>query len=197
MKGFSGKSGGGDRLRYILLAVLLATASCAHPNRVSPGALNRLTRNGDHFVLVFGSLTTSGGKPERPEIRFLHPDSSGKTDAMLWSTTIAKGERFYAVLHAPAPAEYLDALYVEVGSATTGFDRILYANLRGGQEPLAIYVGEIAVSPASDRGAQGQKVIVETRDDFQNAQRELRRLYPRFDGAVKKVTPTRTAGQTR
>ena len=107
------------------------------------------------------------------------------------------GERFYAVLNAPAPAEYLDAVYVEVGSEAAGFDRIIYANLREGQEPLALYVGEIEVSPASDRNARGQKVVVETRDDFQSAQRELRRLYLRFDGEVLRMIPTRGAAPGR
>ena len=34
-----------------LLSILFATVSCAHLNRVSGGALDRLTRNGDQFVL--------------------------------------------------------------------------------------------------------------------------------------------------
>jgi hypothetical protein len=111
-------------------------------------------------------------------------------DAVLWSTTIATGARFYAVLRAPAPARYLDAIYMEVGSEKAGFDRIMYAHLREGQEPLAMYIGDLEVTPAADRAAQGQKVVVRTRDDFQNAQAELRRLYPRFDGMIVK----RTAG---
>lgn len=171
------------------LLILLTTVSCAHSFRVSGGALNRLQRNGDRFVLVFGSLSTPKGQLDRPTIRFLHPDDSGKVDAVLWSTTIATGERFYAVLRPPAPAQYLDGLYVEVGSETAGFDRIMYAHLREGQEPLAMYVGELEVRPAADRRTQGQKVVVRTRDDFQNAQAELRRLY-RFEGTIVK----RTAG---
>jgi hypothetical protein len=179
-----------------LLSVLLTTVSCAHLNRVSGGALERLTRNGDQFVLVFGSLSTSGGKLDRPAIRFLHPETSGTQDVLLWSTTIATAQRFYAVLRAPN-AKFLDAFYVEVGSEMSGFDRIIYAHLREGQEPLAMYVGDIDVRPAADRRAQGQQVVVDTRDDFDNAERELRRLYPRFDGATRKMTPVRSAGPLR
>lgn len=180
-----------------VLLILLATASCAHSFRVSGGALDRLKRNGDHFVLVFGSLSTPKGQLDRPAIRFLHPDDSGKVDAVLWSTTIATGERFYAVLRAPAPAEYLDAVYVEVGSETSGFDRIIYSRMREGQEPLAMYVGELEVRPAANRSAQGQRVVVEARDDFPNAEQELRRLYPRFDGPVLRMAPSRSAGPAR
>jgi hypothetical protein len=178
-----------------LLAILIATVSCAHSFRVSRGGLERLRRSAEHFVLVFGSLSIPGGKLDRPTIRFLHPGSSGTPDAPLWSATITKGERFYAVLHAPASAEYLDAFYVEVGSEMSGFDRILYRHMRADQQTMAVYVGEIEVRPASDRSGQGQKVLAEMRDDFQNAQRELRRLYPRFDGPVISTIPERRSGQ--
>jgi hypothetical protein len=183
-----------------LLSIVVATVSCAHVNRVPVGALERLTRNGDRFVLVFGSLSTPGGQLDRPAIRFLHVEASGTSgtpDGLLWSTTIATGQRFYAVLHAPPAAKYLDAFYVEVGSEPAGFDRIIYAHMREGQEPLAMYVGEIEVRPAPDRSAQGQKVVVDVRDDFSNAERELRRLYPRFDGAILKMPPVRGAGPPR
>ena len=180
-----------------LLLILFATASCTHLNRVSRGALERLTRNGDQFVLVFGSLSIPGGKLDRPAIRFLHPETSGTPDALLWSTTTSTGQRFYAVLQAPGAAKYLDAFYVEVGSEMAGFDRIIYAHMREGQEPLAMYVGEIEVRPAPDRSAQGQRVVVDARDDFRTAERELRRLYPRFDGAILKMAPARSAGPLR
>ena len=177
-----------------LPAILLATVSCAHVNRVSGSALARLARNGDQFVLVFGSLSTPAGQLDRPALRFLHPGVSGTPDDLLWSTTISTGQRFYAVLNAPPSAKYLDAFNVEVGSEMAGFDRIIYARMREGhepetREPVAMYVGEIEVRPAQDRAAQGQKVVVESRDDFSNAERELRRLYPRFTGAVLKMTP--------
>jgi hypothetical protein len=193
------RNGQSRRLLFgaLLLSLLFATVSCAHLNRVSPDALARLTKNGDHFVLVFGSLSTPRGKLDRPAIRFLHPDTSGTSDDLLWSTTISTGQRFYAVLHAPSAAKYLDAFYIEVGSELSGFDRIIYAHMREGQEPLAMFVGEIEVTPAPDRSAHGQKVVADTRDDFRNAEPELRRLYPRFDGAILKLTPSRSAGPLR
>ncbi len=185
------------KAKFSLLTILFVTVSCAHLNRVSGRALERLTKNGDQFVLVFGSLSTPAGILDRPAIRFLHPETSGTPDALLWSTTIATGQRFYAVLHAPPAAKYLDAFYVEVGSEMSGFDRIIYAHMREGQEPLAMYVGEVEVRPAPDRNAQGQKVLVDARDDFQNAERELRRLYPRFDGAIRRMPPVRNAALPR
>jgi hypothetical protein len=183
-------------LSIALLSILFATVSRVHLNRVSRGALERLTGNGAHFVLVFGSLSTPGGKLDRPALRFLHPDTSGTPDALLWSTTISTGQRFYAVLPAPRTAKYLDAFYVEVGSEMAGFDRIIYAHMREGQEPLAMYVGEIEVRPAPDRNAQGQRVVVDARDDFRNAERELRQLYPRFAGEILKLAPARGARPT-
>ena len=82
---------------------------------------------------------------------------------------------------------YLDEFTAEVGSPDTGFDKITFVRLHERTTPLAMYVGEMGVSPAEDRVAQGQKVVVTTRDDFQNAEKELRRLYPGFDGTVEKV----------
>jgi len=169
-------------------ALLAATLSCAHPNRVSQHALDRLTKKREHFVLVFGSLTTPKGQLRNPAIRFLHQNNSGTTDAVLWSMTISSGDRFYAILHAPAAAPYLDSFYTEVGAEKPGYDGVLFARLREGQEPLAMYIGEMEVRPAPVRYAQGQNVIVDRRDDFQNAEKELRRLYPRFDGPVIKMT---------
>jgi hypothetical protein len=177
--------------------VLLTIVSCAHSIRVSRGALDKLKQGGDHFVLVFGSLSTPAGNLDRPTLRFFHSEDGGMAEALLWTTTIATGQRFYAALHAPAGAEYLDQFLVEVGSEMSGFDRIYWTRLRKDQEPLAMYVGEIEVRPALNRSAQGQKVVVETRDDFQNAQKELRRLYPRFDGAVISTTRARSSAQLR
>ena len=183
----------GRRSHRTLLAVALSSilfaASCSRPIRISPHALDKLGRNGERFVLVFGSLSTPKGKLDHPAIRFSHPDQSGNPDALLWAATITTGERFYAALHAPPGAEYLDGFYVEVSSESVGFDRIIYSRLRKGDEPVAIYVGEIAVTPALDRSEQGQKVTVEATNDFQVAQRELRRLYPRFTGAVISRVP--------
>ena len=174
--------------------LLLLLAGCAHPNRISRSALGRLTKKGEHFVLVFGSLSTPRGQLERPTIRFVHPGSSAAQDFPLLALSVSTGNRFYAILHAPSEAPYLDSFYTEVGAETVGFDRILYAHMREGQEPLAMYVGEIEVRPAANRAAQGQKVIVEKRDDFENARQELRRLYPRFDGEIVRLGLVQSPG---
>ncbi len=196
----TGRSRRGSRCSLLSVTaplILLATVSCAHSIRVSRGALDRLKHNGNHFVLVFGSLSTPPGNLDRPVIRFLHPETGGKPDALLWTTTITAGQRFYAVLNAPPGAEFLDQFLVEVGSEMSGFDRIIWSRLRRDQEPLAMYVGEIEVRPALNRAAQGQKVVVESRDDLQNAQRELRRLYPDFDGAIVSTARTRSSAPLR
>jgi hypothetical protein len=82
---------------------------------------------------------------------------------------------------------YLDTFYAEVGYADTAFDKITFVRLHEGDTPLAMYFGEIQMRPAQNRSAQGQTVVVNIRDDFQNAERELRRLYPRFSGTIAKA----------
>lgn len=106
---------------------------------------------------------------------------------MLQSLPIESGDRFYAVLRKPQELPSLDEFTAEVGSAGTGFDKITYVRLSPGTASLAMYVGEIHVSPADSRTAQGQKVMVKTNDDFENAVVELKRLYPHFDGVISKV----------
>ena len=169
----------------------LSAASCAHPNRITRGALDKVTKSGELFVLVFGSVSTSTAALARPEIRFVHPANGAAPESTLSTLTITSGDRFYAVLHAPPSMPYLDGFYTEVGSVPMGFDRVIYARIREGQAPVAMYVGELAISPAEQRAAQGQKVVVTARDDLQNAEKELRRLYPRFEGAVAKAMPRR------
>jgi hypothetical protein len=174
--------------RAILPALCLVSAiSCAHPDRVSNRALQGLTRNHQQYVLVFGSLTTPPGTLNHPAIRFMHQTDPSAPEYLLKTLAIARGDRFYAVLPAPPSASYLDAFTAEVGSAETGFDKITYVRLHERNVPLAMYVGEMVMSPAQDRAAQGQKVVVSTRDDFPNAEKELKRLYPGFDGTVEKV----------
>jgi hypothetical protein len=173
-------------VRNALILCAIATLSCAHPNRVSRRALEKMTNSGEKVVLVFGSLSTPKGTLDRPAIRFLHAEKAPLQDDLLWQLTVSSGDRFYAVLHAPREAAYLDSFYTEVGSADAGFDRIFYRHIGEGEAPLALYVGELSVSPAQVREQQGQKVAVTTRDDFENAQLELRRLYPRFAGAIAK-----------
>jgi len=144
--------------------------------------------NGTPFVLVFGSLSTAQGAIAQPTIRFVHQASRTAPEYLLRSLTITNGERFYAILQRPMAADYtppyLDEFYIEVGSPGTGFDRIDYVRLRQTEEPQAMYVGEIEMSPAPQRTVQGQALTVRVRDDYANAARELKRLYPRFQGTV-------------
>lgn len=170
----------------VLVAVLLA--ACAHPNRASRGAVRRLTKAGTPFVLVFGSMATPTGRPAKPTIRFVYQTSRTAPEYLLASLTLPDDRRFHAILRAPKDAEpavpYLDHLYIEVGSETTGFDRILYVHLQKPEGPVAMYVGEMRMEPARNRNAQGEKVSVSVVDDFTNAARELKRLYPEFNGTV-------------
>jgi hypothetical protein len=174
--------------RCLLLCLCLTGAiSCAHHNRVSGRALQGLTKNHEQFVLVFGSLSVSKGTLDHPAIHFLHQSNPSAPEYMLQSLTIESGDRFYAVLRKPRELQSLDEFTAEVGNAGTGFDKITYVRLSPSAAPLAMYVGEIRVSPADSRTAQGQKVVVKTNDDFENAVLELKRLYPHFDGTISKV----------
>ena len=171
----------------LCICLALAVIACAHPNRVSPRVLQRLTKKGEGFLLVFGAVSTPKGVLERPTIRFVYGGSRSVPERILWSLQIASGGRFYAVLKAPPDVSRLDEFYAEVGTADSGFDKILYVRLQPGKEPSAMYVGDILVTPAQNRSAKGQKIETTTRDDFENALRELKRLYPRFDGAIVKA----------
>jgi hypothetical protein len=151
---------------------------------VSRRALQQLTKHHQPFVLVFGSLSTPTGTLAHPAIRFVHQVNRSSQEYVLWSLAISSGDRFYAVLQPPAGLPYLDEFYVEVGDANTGFDRIIYIRLQQSEAPQAMYVGEIRMSPAQNRTAQGQSIVVNLRDDFQNAENELKQLYPRFEGSI-------------
>jgi hypothetical protein len=175
------------KLVLVLFLSVLACVSCAHPNRVSRGALQRLAKNHEPYVLVFGSVLTPPGTIAHPEIRFLYPASRSAPESMLWSLIISSGDRFYAVLQTPQALPQLDEFIAEVGSADTGFDKIDYVRLQKRDQPLAMYVGEIAMSPAENRTARGQTIVVNIRDDFQNAEQELKRLYPSFAGTIAKA----------
>lgn len=170
-----------------LTLCLLALLSCAHPNRISRGALQKLIKERQSFVLVFGSVSTPAGVLAQPVIRFVHPANRPDREQLLWSLTISTGDRFFAILQPPPGASRLDEFYTEVGSAGTGFDKILYVRLPKDDAALAMYVGDIHMSPAQNRTTQGQAIQVNIHDDFQNAARELRRLYPRFEGTVSKA----------
>jgi hypothetical protein len=175
------------RTALFLCLCLTAMTSCAHPNRISRSNLQRLTKNRDAFVLVFGSVLTPPGALARPAIRFVHQADRSAPEYLLWSLIISSGDRFYAVLKVPPELPYLDEFYAEVGSADTGFDRIDYVRLHRGDAPLAMYVGEIHMSPAQIRTVQGQKIVVSIDDDFKNAVQELKRLYPHFEGTITKA----------
>ena len=103
------------------------------------------------------------------------------------SLSITNGDRFYVVLKKPEGLQHLDHFSVEVGSQETGFDKITYVRLPEEGKAVAMYVGEIKMTPAENRMAQGQKVVVKTDDDFQSATQELKRLYPGFEGEIAKV----------
>ena len=167
--------------------LLFCLASCAHPNRVSRRTLDRLARMHEPFVLVFGSVSTPKGVLTRPEIRFVHQADRKAPEHLLWSLVVSNGDRFYAVLRTPEGLPYLDEFYTQVGTASTGFDKVLYVRLHKGDAPLAMYVGEIEVAPAQNRTAQGQTTAVNIRDEYASAATELKRLYPHFAGAIAKA----------
>ncbi|HWD99801.1 MAG TPA: hypothetical protein VG345_12215 [Bryobacteraceae bacterium] len=173
--------------RFILAVALVTLMSCAHPRRVSRRSVRRLAKEHKPFVLVFGSLSTTTPEVAHPVIRFVHQTTRSAPEYLLWSLTISSGDRFYAVLQAPPQLANLDEFYAEVGDGSSSFDRIDYVRLRKGEAPLAMYVGEIRVSPARNRSAQGEKIAVNVGDDFESAAKELKRLYPDFEGPVVKT----------
>ncbi len=167
---------------------LLSLTCCVHPNRISRGTLGQMTKRGESFVLVFGSLSTMKGTMAVPTIRFSRQADRSSPEYTLKSLTIASGDRFYAILQRPKEASYslpyLDEFYIAVGSADQGFDRINYVRLPRSGAPVAVYVGEIEMSPAASRTTQGQAIVTNVQDNFQDASRELKRLYPRFEGTI-------------
>jgi hypothetical protein len=170
--------------RFILAVAFLALISCAHPRRVSRRSVRRLAKEHKPFVLVFGSLATTTADAAHPAIRFVHQANRAAAEDLLWQLTISSGDRFYAILQPPPDLAFLDEFYAEVGDKDANFDRIDYIRLHPGDPPVAMYMGEIRVTPAQNRAAQGEKLTVDVRNDFQNAARELKRLYPEFDGMV-------------
>jgi hypothetical protein len=183
------------RLACALLSTLLVLTSCAHPNRASRTAVRRLQAGGAPFVLVFGSLATPTGRPVRPAIRFVYQTDRSHPEYLLAALTLSDDRRFHAILRPPPAAAYLDHLYIEVGAEATGFDRILYVHLSKQDAPIGMYVGEIQIAPAQNRKAQGEKVTVTVVNKFDDATKELRRLYPQFEGTLdnearRPVTPS-------
>jgi hypothetical protein len=175
-----------------MLAGLLVLTSCAHPNRASRKAVRQLRPGG---VLVFGSLTTPTGRPAKPTIRFVYQTDRSHPVYLLASLMLPDNRRFHAILRSPESAPYLDHLYIEVGSEETGFDRILYVHLSKREAPIAMYVGELRIAPAQNRNAQGEKVTLSVVDNFADATKELKRIYPQFEGtfddeARRTLTPS-------
>jgi hypothetical protein len=173
--------------RFILAVALVTMISCAHPRRVSRRSVRRLAKEHKPFVLVFGSLSTTTPELTHPVIRFVHQAAPSAPAYLLWSLAISSGDRFYAVLQAPSQLPRLDEFYAEVGDGSSVFDRIDYVRLSRGETRIAMYVGEIRVSPARNRSAQGEKITVNIGDDFGNAAKELKQLYPGFEAPVVKT----------
>src|SRR6478752_10709196 len=123
------------RVGALIVGVCLIGTSCARPNRVSRGALQRLAKKHQPFVLVFGSVSTPKAKLARPALRFVHKANRTAPEYLLWSLQISSGDRFYAVLQAPPQLPFLDEFYAEVGSADVGFDKISYVRLQKGDSP--------------------------------------------------------------
>ena len=94
---------------------LLSLTSCVHPNRISRGTLGQLTKHGESFVLVFGSLSTRKGTLALPTIRFSRQADRSSPEYPLKSLTITSGDPFYAILQRPKEASYtlpyLDEFY--------------------------------------------------------------------------------------
>ncbi len=173
--------------RTVLAFGLMALASCAHPNRVSRGLLRQFARRHEPYVLVFGSLTMSATSSSRPTIRFVHQSNRAAPEYLLREITVAADHRFYAILKKPVALGILDEFEAAVGSASSAWDKIAYVRLHPGDGPLAYYTGEITVTPPLARNVTGQTMTVAIRDDFENAARNFRSLYPEFTGAIIKA----------
>ena len=170
----------------IILCLGIA-GSCAHPNRVSRGTVNRLTKNHEAFVLVFGSMLPAQGANVEPVIRFVHQLNKTAPNYILHEMKVTNGDRFYAILKPPPDLKRVDQFETEVSWAQ-GYDKINFVRVARQRGAMAMYLGEIQMTLAEHRDASGRgTVAVTARDDFQNATTELRRLYPRFDGEIIKV----------
>ncbi|MEP6538593.1 MAG: hypothetical protein ABJF23_24855 [Bryobacteraceae bacterium] len=169
-----------------IIACVGVAASCAHPNRVSRSAVNRLIRSHESFVLVYGSLLPVGGTGVKPAIRFVHPLNSTAPHSVLHEMTVTNGGRFYAILKPPAGFRQVDLFETEV-SWEKGYDKINFVRLGQRERATAMYLGEIQMTLAERRDAPGKGVATVVRDDFEAATKELHRLYPGFDGEIIKA----------
>ena len=177
----------------LALLVLLFFCGCtaAHTHRVPPKQINRMLKAGESFVLVFGSVTTEASAQETANtaVRFIHQDK-GPQD-ILREIPILNGDRFYAVLTAPSSRKYLDHFETEVRGAGLGYDKVTYIRLYERDRAVAMYVGEIHIRSAE--AGQRQILSITVKDDFSSANAELKRLYPKFPGDIRK-SPALRAG---
>ncbi len=150
-----------------------------------------MVKAGESFVLVFGSVRTEDGGQETANtaVRFIHQDK-GSQD-ILREIPILNGDRFYAVLTTPSSRKYLDHFETEVRGAGLGYDKVTYIRLSEKGGALAMYVGEIQIRSAES--AQRQILSITVKDDYSSASMELKRLYPKFPGEIRK-SPLLRAG---
>jgi len=179
-------------LAIAIAGSLAVLTSCAHPHRVSRSTVDRLTKTGETSVLVFGSVLPAERLSTRPVIRFIHQSDRSAPQYLLHEMAIARGDRFYAVLKAPAALNRLDHFEAEVRWAEAPYDKFTFVRLEEREGPAALYLGEIRISVAQNRTAPGRTMLVDVGDNFQPALEELRRLYPNFKGPILKSPQLRS-----
>lgn len=167
------------RTAALVCICLLSACTATHPRRISRKQLNQLTKRGDHEV-------TKLGKAAGAAIRFTHGERS--SESVLQEIPISSGDRFYAVLRAPALAPYLDHFDTEVRWMDPDYDKVTHIRLAGRPNAFAMYVGEIEIQVAQAAGpartSPKQILSVKVSDDFDHAAQELQRLYPKFGGEL-------------
>lgn len=174
------------------LVCLLWACTPQHPRRVGTKQLNRLLRNNDKFVVVFGSVkalqagrdVTDQGAGAGAAIRFGHNDPA----STLLELPVPNGQRFYVVLQAPDAQRYLDNFSVQVRWMDAEYDPLTFVRLSD-RPAFAFYLGEIEMTVAEGSGS-GKRVTprqilsVSVRNDFVAAAEEMKRIYPRFTGEL-------------
>ena len=126
------------------------------------------------------------GASVRPVIRFVHQLNKNAPNYVLHEIKITNGDRFYAILKPPAELKNVDQFETEVNWGQ-GYDKINFVRVAQKRGAVAMYLGEIQMTLAERRDGPGRGLAVTARDDFQNATKEFRRLYPGFDGEVVKA----------
>ncbi len=179
--------------------MVLSLCSCArvHPHRVPGKQVRRLAETGQPFVLVFGSLhvlqgyrdVTRNHASAGTAIRFIYQALPSDPPQVLNEIAILSGDRFFAVLKPPAAARELDHFLVQVRCADPAYEPVTHIRLSGRHTGLALYIGRIEATLAEaelERIAPKRILSVRVVNDFESARAELHRLYPRFDGEVRK-----------